>query len=198
MRYAAPKNSIRPLLSPRNLKVEENFSVIHFLDNKILSTTPKAKNPDFLNESIYLKKKKFATFIAPFQCRYNAIPSKLLYLRFWSLILHLQLCVTSLMAPMPAPKHHAPNLSARPITPENQCASPIAYTRTHGVLCFADHVAIRIGPIPTALNFVASVSHAHKTRSIQNRDWLKFFMPFRQSIQRESTRSLQWCRLVHV
>lgn len=58
MRYAAPKNSIRPLLSPRNLKVEENFSVIHFLDTKILSTTPKAKNPDFLNESIYLKKKK--------------------------------------------------------------------------------------------------------------------------------------------
>lgn len=62
------------------------------------------------------------------------------------------------MDPMP-PKYHAPTLSVFHVVPQNQIASPMGYAGTQGISCFGDRVAIRVGPIPIALNFVTSVSN---------------------------------------
>lgn len=60
------------------------------------------------------------------------------------------------MAPRPAPKYHVLALASCPVAPKMQYASPMAYAGRQ-IGYFGDHVAIRVGKIPTALNIVASV-----------------------------------------
>ena len=110
------------------------------------------------------KRKKIATFPNLFFCFFcfskcccNAIPSPSIFLCFLFLSLHPQ-SVFTLMVPIPA-KHHAPTLSVCHVAPRIQVASRMGYAGTIGILCFGDHVAIRVGSIPIALDFVASVSN---------------------------------------